>query len=52
MLREIIIDTPANGSLTTSLVCLSCSLNFGDVDIKMDIFCLPLKHMDAIFGMN
>ena len=52
MLRGMTIDTPINGSMTTSLVCLNCSLNFGDVGFKMDLICLPLEHMDIIFSMN
>jgi hypothetical protein len=52
MLRGMVINTSTNGSVTTSLVCLNCSLNFGDVDFKMNFICLPLEHMDVIFGMN
>jgi len=51
-LREMVIDTLDNGSVTTSLVFLGCPLNFGIVDFKLDLVCLPLEHMDVIFGMN
>jgi len=37
MLRGMVIDTPTNGSVTTSLVCLNFPFNFGDVDFKMDL---------------
>ena len=48
MLRGMVIDTPVNGSMTTSLVCLNFPLNFGDVDFKMDLMFLPLEQMDVI----
>jgi len=52
LLRGMVIDTPASGSVTTSLVCAKCPVNFGNVDFEVDLVCLPLKHMDVIFGMN
>jgi len=52
LLRGMIIDTPANGSVNTSLVCAKCPVNFGCVDFELDLVCLPLKHMDVIFGMD
>jgi len=29
-----------------------CPVSFGYVDFKLDLVCLPLKHMDVIFGMD
>lgn len=52
LLQGIIIDTPTNGLVTTSLVCAKCPVNFGNVDFELDLVCLPLKHMDMIFGMD
>ena len=52
LLRRIVIDTPASGLVTTSLVCAKCPVNFGNVDFELDLVCLPLKHMDVIFGMD
>jgi len=52
LLRGMVIDTPASGSVTTSLVCAKCPVNFGNVDFDLDLLCLPLKHMDVIFGMD
>jgi len=52
LLRGMVIDTPTNGSVTTSLVCAKCPVNFGCVDFELDLVCLPLKHMDVIFGMD
>jgi len=52
LLRGMVIDTPANGSMTTSLVCAKCPVSFGCVVFELDLVCLPLKHMDVIFGMD
>ena len=49
---EMVIDTPASGSVTTSLVCLSCPLTIYGRDFAMDLVCLPLKDLDVILGMN
>jgi len=50
--RGIVIDTPANDSVTTSLVCVKCLVNFGCVDFELDLVCLSWKQMDVIFGMD
>ena len=52
LLRGMVIDTPTNGSVTTSLVCVKCPVSFGCVDFELDLVCLPLKYMDVIFGMD
>ena len=52
LLRGMVIDTPTSGSMTTSLVCSKCPVNFGNVDFELDLVCLLLKHMDVIFGMD
>ena len=48
----MVIDTPTNGSVTTSLVCAKCLVSFGCVDFELDLVCLLLKHMDVIFRMD
>jgi len=50
--RGMVIDTPTNGSMTTSLVCVKCPVKFGNVHFELDLVCLPLVHMDVIFGMD
>jgi hypothetical protein len=50
--RVMVIDTPTSGSVTTSLVCAKCPVSFGNVDFDLDLVCLPLKHMDVIFGID
>ena len=52
LLRGMVIDTPTNGSVTTSLVCAKCPISFGCVDFELDLVYLPLKHMDVIFRMD
>ena len=52
MLRGMIIDTPTNGSVTTSFVCLKCPVNFGNVDFALDFVCLPLVHINVILGID
>ena len=52
LLRGMVIDTPTNGSVTISLVCAQCTVSFGCVDFELDLVCLPLKHLDVIFGMD
>lgn len=37
MLRWMVIDTPTNSSVTTSLVCVKCLVNFGNVDFEFDL---------------
>ncbi|XP_058753432.1 uncharacterized protein LOC131626613 [Vicia villosa] len=49
---EMVIDTPANGSVNTYLVCLKCHLSMFDRDVALDIICLPLSGLDVILGMN
>jgi len=50
--RGMVIDTPANGSVTTSLMCAKCPVSFGRVNFELDLVRLSLKHMDVIFGMD
>ncbi|XP_058764814.1 uncharacterized protein LOC131638278 [Vicia villosa] len=48
--RGIVIDTPYMGSMTTSLVCLNCSLSILCKDFTVDLICLPLNELDVILG--
>jgi len=49
---EMVVETPAKGSVTTSLVCLKCLFSMFGRDFEVDLVCLPLSGMDEIFGMN
>jgi hypothetical protein len=48
----MVVETPAKGSVTTSLVCLKCPLSRFGRDFAVDLVCLPLSGMDVILGMN
>ncbi|XP_058777181.1 uncharacterized protein LOC131651541 [Vicia villosa] len=49
---EMVIDTPAKGSVTTSLVHLKSPLSILHRDSVVDLICLPLSILDVILGMN
>ncbi|RHN60629.1 putative nucleotidyltransferase, Ribonuclease H [Medicago truncatula] len=52
MKGEMVVETPAKGSVTTSLVCLGYPISMFGRDFVVDLVCLPLSGMDVIFGMN
>ncbi|XP_058756261.1 uncharacterized protein LOC131629497 [Vicia villosa] len=49
---EMVIDTPANGLVTTSLVCLKCPLSMFNRDFVGDLIFLSLSGLDVILGTN
>ncbi|XP_058774497.1 uncharacterized protein LOC131648787 [Vicia villosa] len=49
---EMVVEVPAKGSVTTSLVCLKCPLSIFDREFAVDLVCLPLAGLDVILGMN
>ena len=49
---EMVVDTPAKGSVTTSSMCGKCPLSIFDRDFVVDLVCLPLRGLDVILGMN
>lgn len=51
MVGNMIIDTPANGSVTTSWVCLKCLLTIYGKSFGMDLVCLSLNQLDVILIM-
>lgn len=48
----LVFNTPANKSVTTSLVCLNCPLSIYGRDFGIDLICLPLEDIDVIMGIN
>lgn len=48
----MVINTPTNGSVTISLVCLNCPLTSFGKDLGTDLVYLLLSQLDAIFGLN
>ncbi|XP_050895266.1 uncharacterized protein LOC127101876 [Lathyrus oleraceus] len=49
---SMVIDTPINGSVTTSLVCVNCPLTIRGRDFGIDLVYLPLNQLDVILGMD
>ncbi|XP_050884013.1 uncharacterized protein LOC127087186 [Lathyrus oleraceus] len=52
MIGSMVIDTPTNGSVTISLVCLNCSLTIYGKEFGVDLICFPLNQLDVTFRMN
>lgn len=52
MSGEMVIETPAKGSVTTTSVCLNCPLLIFDKDFSINLICLPLDNLYVILGMN
>lgn len=50
--REMVIETPSQGSVTTSFIYLRCSLLIFDKDFVMDLICLHLSGLEVILGMD
>ncbi|XP_058725987.1 uncharacterized protein LOC131597299 [Vicia villosa] len=48
----MVVEVPAKGSVTTSLVCLKCPLSIFGRDFAVDLVCLLLAGLDVILGMN
>ena len=49
---EMVVNTPAKGSVITSFVCLECPLSIFHRDFVVDLVCFPLRGLDVILGMN
>nr|KYP67766.1 hypothetical protein KK1_024118 [Cajanus cajan] len=49
---DLVVETPTNGPLTISLVCLKCPLTVSDKQFLVDLICLPLSQLDVILGMD
>lgn len=52
MSSGLIIDTPTNGLVTTSLICLNCPLSIYGRDFGVDLTFLPLSDIYVILGMS
>jgi len=50
--REMVIDTPSLGSITTFLSYSKCPLSIFGKEFRVDLICLPLSELDVILGMN
>jgi len=45
-------EESSDGEAHLVVVCAKCLVSFGNVDFELDLVCLPLKHMNVIFGMD
>ncbi|XP_050915642.1 uncharacterized protein LOC127130717 [Lathyrus oleraceus] len=52
MVGSMVIDTPSNDSLNTSLVCLKYPLNIYGKSFAMNLVCLQLIQLDVILKIN
>lgn len=52
MVGSMVINTPTNGSVTTTLVCLNFPVKIYGKYSGVDLICLPLSQLDVIMGMN
>ncbi|XP_050919616.1 uncharacterized protein LOC127137174 [Lathyrus oleraceus] len=50
--RDMIVEVPAKGTVSTSLVCKSCPLSIFGKDFVVDLVCLPLVGLDVVLGMD
>lgn len=50
--REMIVEVPAKGTVTTSFVCSDCPLSIFGRDFRVNLVCLPLVGMDIVLGMD
>ena len=48
---DLIVNTPASGSVLTSDVCLQCPILISEDNFLL-IWLLPLSQIDAILGMD
>lgn len=49
---NMVIDTLANGLMTTFLVCLNCPLTIFGREFGIKLVCLPLSLLDVVMGIN
>lgn len=50
--RDMIVEVPAKGTVSTSLACKSCPLSIFGKDFVVDLVCLPLVGLDVVLGMD
>lgn len=48
----LVVSTPAEGNIRTSLVCENCTLVISDRVFLVHLICLPLHGLDVILGMD
>jgi len=49
---DLILSTPTNVSVTTSLTCTNCHICIGNRNFSINLICLPLSHLNIVIGMD
>lgn len=49
---SLVVSTPAEGNIETSIVCENCTLIIFDRVFLVHLICLPLQGLDVILGMD
>lgn len=49
---DLIVSTPTNNPVTTSLACLDCQITIENINFFITLVCLPLTQIDVIIGMD
>jgi len=50
--KDLVVETPASGSVLTSNMCLNCPVEIPSRKFFIDLICLPLSQIHVILGMN
>ena len=50
--RDMVVEVPAKGTVTTSFVCASFPLSIFNRDFVVDLVCLLLVGLDVVLGMD
>ncbi|XP_006601553.1 uncharacterized protein LOC114391587 [Glycine soja] len=51
-LTQVIVFTPTDKLVTTSIACLDCSMIINDKTFSVNLICLPLSHLNVVLGMD
>jgi hypothetical protein len=49
---EVLVSTPSKNKINTTCVCSTIFLNYQDKTFCLDLYCLPMKGLDMILGMD
>ncbi|XP_050895616.1 uncharacterized protein LOC127102262 [Lathyrus oleraceus] len=49
---DLVVTIPSTEPVILNDACLQCPLNILGMKLKVDLICIPLKHLGAILGMD
>ncbi|XP_020203736.1 uncharacterized protein LOC109789238 [Cajanus cajan] len=49
---DLVVETPTDGPITTSSICLKCPIVISEMQFLVDLICLPLNQLKIILGMD